>query len=94
MENAVLCVIMILLFVFGYFVMDRLGRCMNMLYRHAEDQTYKARGTGIIFTEEKSSAEIDAEIEHLRDISGKDGAIVFISEDSELYDRLADRRSL
>nr|MCR4606330.1 hypothetical protein [Oscillospiraceae bacterium] len=72
----------------------RLGRCMSMLYRHAADRDHEARGAGIIFTEEKSPAEIDAEIEHLRDISGKDGAIVFISEDSELYDRLADWRSL
>ena len=56
MENAVLCLIMILLFVFGYFVMDRLGRCMSMLYRHAEDLDHRAGRAGIIFTEEKSPA--------------------------------------
>ena len=91
MENAVLCLIMILLFVFGYFVMDRLGDCMSMMYRHTENRPDGNKGIGVFFTEEKRPDEIEAEIEHIRVINGKNGAIVFISEDSELYDRLADR---
>ena len=91
MENAVLCLIMILLFVFGYFVIDRLGSSMSRIYRHAESQTARRKDIRIFFTGENKPDEIEAEIEHIRVMNGGNGAIVFISEDSDLYDRLADR---
>ena len=87
MEDAVLGLVMAVFFVSGFFVMDRFGRYMDEVYRSSRHPA--AGHTKVILTEEKSPFEIEKEIETFRNRYGRNAAVVFIPEDSDLYDSFA-----
>lgn len=89
MENAVLITMMIVFFVFGYFVADRIDKYMDELYSVSFSQHSVEKKTQVILTAGKCSSEITAGIDGFLSIHGQNSAIVIIPEGSELYNQFA-----
>ncbi|MCR5089648.1 MAG: hypothetical protein K6C08_09065 [Oscillospiraceae bacterium] len=88
MEDAVLTLLTIAIFIFGYTVAERLDRFMETAYTHNHSQPSTEKKNQIMLTKEKSLAEIELQFERFRKRHGQNAAIIFVSEESELYEWL------
>ncbi len=88
MEDAVLTFLTIGIFLFGYAVAERFDRFMETVYKHNHSQPTAKKKNRIMLTDGKSLAEIELQLERFRNKNGQNAAIVFVSEESELYEWL------
>lgn len=77
MKEAVLIIILIALFVSGYFLMKKIDFFMNDNLKKIEKETKKAEHSFIVFTKELTDEEVATEIKQFRNKHGKYDVIIF-----------------
>lgn len=77
MKEAVLIIILIALFVSGYFLMKKIDFFMDDNLKKIEKETKKAEHSFIVLTKELTDEEVATEIKQFRNKHGKYDVIIF-----------------
>lgn len=77
MKEAVLIIILIALFVSGYFLMKKIDFFMDDNLKKIEKETKKAEHSFIVLTKELSDEELASEIKQFRNKHGKSDIIIY-----------------
>ena len=92
MEIVVFGLMLIALFIFGCYVMDRFSRFLAAVYRRSSArylQSMPLKKKPAVLNGSAGSYRKAAAIEHVRDIYGQDTVIVVIEEDPEFCDEVS-----
>lgn len=77
MKEAVLIIILIALFVSGYFLMKKIDIIMDENLKNIEKEAEKTEPSYIVLTKELSDEELASEIKQIRNKHGKSDIIIY-----------------
>ena len=76
-------------FVFGYFLMARLDKSLDVNRKTIEKESEKREPSCIMLTEEMSDEEITDEVKRFREKHGSTRVLIYDSNDTELSENMA-----
>ena len=83
----ILCVLVV--FVFGYFLMARLDKFLDENRKTIENENENREPSCIMLTEEMSDEEITDEVKRFREKHGSTRVLIYDSNDTELSENMA-----
>ena len=89
MRDVILALTMIIFLALGYVGMGRVGKFLEDAFGAVDARRSAAKRTQAVLTGYNSPEEIAREAERFSEEYGRSAVIVFLSEDSEFYDRFA-----